>query len=93
HNRSFSRLQGDPTRLCVQQQFEAMVLASAIQRLLRDDESLLDRGLALILDQRYGQESYRQLIPHHWPTCWLETGTQLEAATHAFWEQIESRDP
>jgi len=62
----------------------------AVGRLIRSPE---DRGLALILDQRYGQESYRQLIPHHWPTCWLETGTQLEAATHAFWEQIESRDP
>ena len=57
-------------------------VAQAVWRVIRTQE---DRGVALLLDDRYLTAGYRRLCPPHWT---LERGS---GKLRAFWEMGESR--
>ena len=47
-----------------------------------------DRGVVLLLDDRFAQESYRRLFPRHWAHIQYLSGTgALQQALEAFWGQ------
>ncbi len=57
-------------------------VAQAVGRVIRTDE---DRGVALLLDDRYRQGAYRRLCPPHWD---VQTG-DMTAQVRRFWEETE----
>ena len=45
-----------------------------------------DRGVVLLLDDRFAQEGYRRLFPHHWAHLQYLPGTDaLKQALQTFW--------
>ena len=54
-------------------------VAQAVGRVIRTET---DRGVALLLDDRYRQMAYRRLLPEHWLVLRGETGAVLED----FWQ-------
>lgn len=50
-------------------------VAQAVGRVIRTET---DRGVAILLDDRYQQQGYRQLMPAHWQV-------RREAALEEFW--------
>ena len=55
-------------------------ITQAVGRVIRNET---DRGVALLIDQRYFQRSYEQLCPPHWH--WLQEDWQ--AALKTFWKR------
>ena len=43
-----------------------------------------DRGVVLLLDQRYGQRRYRELFPAEWRPVRLGPGRDVAAVVQAF---------
>ena len=59
----------------------------AAGRVIRTDA---DRGVVLLLDRRFAQSRYSQLLPGHWGTLTRAgSGTAVEAATRRFWSEDE----
>jgi len=49
-----------------------------------------DRGVILLVDQRYSQSRYARLLPKHWQPCRRIRDVQsLEKVLTAFWEAGE----
>ena len=46
-----------------------------------------DRGVVLIIDQRYGTHRYRSLLPAEWRPVKVRSGEQLAEDLHRFWGQ------
>ena len=45
-----------------------------------------DRGVVLLMDDRFAQDGYRRLFPHHWSHIRYLSGTdELRQALEAFW--------
>ena len=45
-----------------------------------------DKGVVLLIDDRFAQEQYRRLLPPHWAHLrYLHSTHQLETALHTFW--------
>ena len=55
-------------------------VAQAVGRVIRTET---DRGVALLLDDRYSQEAYRRLCPAHWD---IARGDPAEALRR-FWSR------
>jgi Rad3-related DNA helicase len=53
-------------------------VAQAVGRVIRTET---DRGVALLLDDRYRQGAYRRLCPEHWVIQWGD----MESALDCFW--------
>ena len=54
-------------------------------RLIRSET---DRGALLLIDSRFGQTDYLQLLPDEWhPVPRTSSGMDLEAGTRQFWEK------
>jgi DNA excision repair protein ERCC-2 len=59
----------------------------AAGRVIRDDG---DKGIALLIDDRYSSETYRRLMPKHWHSLkYVGNRPTLAALLHAFWEKGE----
>jgi len=58
-------------------------ITQAVGRVIRSGE---DRGIALLIDQRYFQKSYEALCPHHW--VW-RTG-DVKETLEAFWQRSQA---
>lgn len=57
----------------------------AAGRVIRTPE---DKGVVLLIDDRFTQAEYRRLLPPHWAHLQtLQTLSQLETALHAFWNK------
>ena len=54
----------------------------AVGRLIRTEQ---DRGVAVLIDQRYSDESYYALLPDAWPKEEIESSKELRAALQRFW--------
>nr|ADD93483.1 hypothetical protein [uncultured marine bacterium MedDCM-OCT-S04-C123] len=54
----------------------------AVGRLIRTEQ---DRGVAVLIDQRYSDESYHALLPDAWPKEEIESSNDLRAALQRFW--------
>jgi len=54
----------------------------AVGRLIRTEQ---DRGVAVLIDQRYSDESYYALLPDAWPKEEIESSKDLRAALQRFW--------
>jgi DNA excision repair protein ERCC-2 len=46
-----------------------------------------DRGVVLLIDQRYGTHRYRSLLPAEWRPIKMQSGQQLTEALQKFWDQ------
>ena len=62
------------------------VLQSA-GRVIRTDE---DRGVILLLDERFRDTRYQETFPREWKEYSLCTVETIEAAAEDFWKQWES---
>ena len=51
-----------------------------------------DRGVVLLLDTRYRQEKYRELMPPHWDVRDVGKMSALKAALQAFWKEDGQRE-
>ena len=58
-------------------------ITQAVGRVIRSGE---DRGIALLIDQRYFQKSYEALCPPHWV---LQTG-DVKETLEAFWQRSQA---
>lgn len=58
------------------------VLQSA-GRVIRTDE---DRGVILLLDERFGDVRYREIFPREWKTVWYCSLRNVKEQMHRFWE-------
>jgi len=45
-----------------------------------------DRGVVLLVDQRYARREYRSLLPDYWQPCKIKCSTELESALASFWQ-------
>ena len=54
----------------------------AAGRVIRTDR---DRGVVLLVDGRFRQGDYRDLLPAHWTTTSIDSTRQLERQLHRFW--------
>ncbi len=45
-----------------------------------------DRGVVLLIDQRYGAEQYLELMPRHWQLRKIARMSELNRSLHAFWD-------
>jgi len=59
----------------------------AAGRVIRTDS---DRGVVLLIDQRYGSDAYRSLLPEHWHTRWVRNRDEFAAVLLAFWSSGET---
>jgi len=49
-----------------------------------------DKGALLLLDRRFGNPGYRQLLPSHWPIAEIQSNRQLERHLTTFWSAEKS---
>ena len=54
----------------------------AAGRVIRTEE---DRGVVLLIDQRYATARYRSLLPEHWRPIRAKNDQQLAEDLQAFW--------
>jgi len=47
----------------------------------------IDRGVVLLIDQRYGTHRYRSLFPPEWRPVKVQSGEQLGQALQKFWKR------
>lgn len=60
-------------------------MLQAAGRVIRTES---DRGVVLLLDERFYQPRYRQLLPPHWQHCrFVGRGEDLSALLADFWNQ------
>ena len=55
----------------------------AAGRVIRTEK---DQGVLLLIDRRYGQQRYRQLLPPHWQLRMVGNGSGLQQEVRVFWE-------
>src|SRR5699024_9298167 len=51
-----------------------------------------DRGVILLLDERFLSWEYRALFPREWKNCRVCTVAQTEETVRAFWEEDQEAD-
>ena len=59
----------------------------AVGRVIRTQE---DYGIAILLDDRYQQQKYRALMPHHWQPTWLKKETIMQDVLEQFWKEFKN---
>jgi DNA excision repair protein ERCC-2 len=74
---------------CLEQGFEYAYMYPGITRVLQAAGRVIrteaDRGVVLLIDQRYGQPHYRNLLPRHWSPLRIRDHQQLIAELQRFW--------
>ena len=48
-----------------------------------------DKGLICLVDPRFTEPRYRQLMPEHWPVDVVSTSAALQSAMAKFWSKVE----
>jgi Rad3-related DNA helicase len=66
----------------------ARVLQAA-GRVIRSDS---DRGVVVLIDQRFYRSDYRQLLPEHWLLQPCQTAAQLDSGLRQFWGGHDAED-
>ncbi len=61
-------------------------IQQAVGRLIRREE---DRGLAILVDQRWQEEGQRQLIPENWQESYCQTSSEIIDETRDFFQDQE----
>lgn len=61
-------------------------VTQAVGRLIRGEE---DYGFALLIDDRYGRQGYRQLLPDEWKVHHLEDPQELLGLLSDFWKNFD----
>ncbi len=56
----------------------------AAGRVIRSES---DRGVVVLVDQRFQQAAYRQLLPEHWQPQLCSNEQQLDSALQSFWSK------
>ena len=56
----------------------------AAGRLIRSES---DRGVLLLMDDRYGQRDYAALLPAHWRVDRVYSGEEITSRARVFWER------
>jgi DNA excision repair protein ERCC-2 len=73
----------------LEQGFEYAYLYPGINRVLQAAGRVIrtetDRGVVLLIDQRYGSEHYRALLPEHWSPLRVGTHEKLAENLRGFW--------
>lgn len=66
-------------------------VTQAVGRLIRTAE---DRGVALLIDDRFSQDAYQKNMPPWWGggVC-VHTAEEIRVKTRAFWSQVSSSQP
>lgn len=59
----------------------------AAGRVIRSES---DRGVVVLVDQRFGQAAYRELLPEHWQLQLCGDVQKLDSALHSFWRSRQS---
>ena len=71
------------------QGFEYAYMYPGINRVLQAAGRVIrtetDRGVVLLIDQRYGTEPYRALLPEHWSPLRIRRPEQLTVELQRFW--------
>jgi DNA excision repair protein ERCC-2 len=60
-------------------------LNRVIQAAGRVIRSETDRGMLLLVDARFNQRRYRELLPDWWSIAPIQTDAQISTAVHQFW--------
>jgi DNA excision repair protein ERCC-2 len=55
----------------------------AAGRVIRSES---DRGVVLLIDQRYGNDAYRTLLPRHWPAIRISSHEHFATYLRKFWQ-------
>jgi Rad3-related DNA helicase len=64
------------------------VLQAAGRVIRRDD----DRGIIVLMDDRYGEARYRQLFPEHWQQMkYAKSASELANISREFWKKVKSK--
>lgn len=61
-------------------------LTRVLQAAGRVIRSANDRGVVLLIDERYAQEDYRELLPPHWRQTIVQSPEETAEYAQAFWE-------
>jgi DNA excision repair protein ERCC-2 len=61
----------------------------AVGRLIRTE---MDRGVALLIDERFGRRSQHELFPAWWEAKWTRSAEDISERCHEFW-RVEVEDP
>jgi DNA excision repair protein ERCC-2 len=71
--------------------FEYAYLYPGINRVLQAAGRVIrterDRGVVLLIDQRYARYQYKSLLREEWDPVWVQTSRQLADSLQAFWKQ------
>ena len=71
--------------------FEYAYLYPGINRVLQAAGRVIrtenDRGVVLLIDQRYSRFQYKSLLREEWDPIWVQTPHQLADGLRAFWNQ------
>jgi DNA excision repair protein ERCC-2 len=78
----------------LEQGFEYAYLYPGINRVLQAAGRVIrtdtDRGVVLLIDQRYGSDHYRSLLPENWRTRWIRNRDEFAADLLDFWSSGET---
>jgi DNA excision repair protein ERCC-2 len=70
--------------------FEYAYMYPGINRVLQAAGRVIrtetDRGVVLLIDQRYGSEHYRALLPGHWSPVRVGTHEKFAENLRGFWK-------
>jgi DNA excision repair protein ERCC-2 len=73
----------------LEQGFEYAYMYPGINRVLQAAGRVIrtetDRGVVLLIDQRYGSEHYRALLPHHWNPVTIRAQEEFCRELQSFW--------
>jgi Rad3-related DNA helicase len=76
--------------------FEYAYVFPGINRVLqaagRVIRSELDRGVVLLIDQRFGSARYRSLFPREWQPVYVKDQEHLRRSLGGFWNETGHRD-
>jgi Rad3-related DNA helicase len=74
--------------------FEYAYLYPGINRVLQAAGRVIrterDRGVVLLIDQRYARYQYKSLLREEWDPVWVQTSRQLADGLQNFWNQNSS---
>ncbi len=60
----------------------------AVGRVIRTDQ---DRGTVLLVDQRFGRNDYKELLPKHWPVFFVHSKKEVHRRVNRFWSAVKGQ--
>ncbi len=92
-------LEGDTLRALYEEKYQSGYayayqypgLARVYQAAGRVIRSLSDRGVVLLLDERWGEAGHRALMPSHWQVRPVQSAEQIRLSLEQFWNTQEDK--